>query len=60
MVIRNLLVEMCSHPDRHEREEGFGELQPWNILDNDELMKKLITHYTKEGVHVDYWDGKTI
>ena len=59
VTMRHILVEMCNHPERHDLDEGFGMLEPWNILGDNESMKELLQHYT-EPENTEYWAGKNI
>ena len=49
---------MCTHPNEHKLEDGFGELKPWRILHSDEQMKQLIERYTNPKEVTEFWSGK--
>ena len=60
-VMRNILREMCEHPQEHNQLEGFGKLDP-DVLKENITMKRILHKYLdpEKKTVTDIWSGKTI
>ena len=59
-IMHKILRDMCSHPETHTQDEGFGELRAEAVISNDSRLNELLCKYTDPNTITDFWSGKTI
>ena len=59
-IMHKILRDMCSHPDTHTQDEGFGEMVAEAVISDDTKLNELLCKYTDPKTVTDIWSGKTI
>ena len=58
-VMQNVLRHMCSHPEHHGMYDGWGRLEPWDILKDPNQLRKLIQKCTSDIGDI-RWTGRNL
>ena len=59
IVMQNVLRNMCTRPDKHGMDDGWGTLEPWDYLNDPNKLYNLIISCTRDAEEIE-WQGRNL